>query len=359
MAYLLRLFLWTKLLKPVLSTLQKKGHTNSGYIDDILLQSDSFTECLTNVTETVSLLDDLGLTPHPEKSVTVPTQVIEFVGFILNSQEMTVRLPPRKIKNIIKHCKDILKKDILTIRDFAQIIGKLVASEPGVQYAALYYKPLEIQRDLELKLDKGDFDSHIILSQKSKDCLHWWIDNLTTAFRPLERPQPSRVIESDSSLTGYGAYDVTNDIEISGIWTNDDKEKHINYLELKAAFLALKSICKDVNNEHVRLLLDNKTAIKYISSKGGRKEELNSLAKHIWEWCIQRNIWLSCFHIAGLSNVRADALSRQKLNPDSEWGLDGEIFKKIMSVYGNCDIDMFASAKNKKTTMLCFLFARL
>ena len=79
-------FLWTKLLKPVLSTLRKKGHTNSGYIDDILLQSDSFMECITNVTETVSLLDDLGLTPHPEKSVTVPTQVIEFVGFILNSQ---------------------------------------------------------------------------------------------------------------------------------------------------------------------------------------------------------------------------------------------------------------------------------
>ena len=265
-------FLWTKLLKPVLSTLRKKGHTNSGYIDDILLQSDSFTECIKNVTETVSLLDDLGLTPHPEKSVTVPTQVIEFVGFIFSSQEMTVRLPPRKIKNIIKHCKDILKKNILTIRDFAQIIGKLVASEPGVQYAALYYKPLEIQRDFELKLSKGDFDSHIILSQKSKDCLQWWIDNLATAFRPLERSQPSRVIEYDSSLTGYGAHDVTNDIEISGIWTNDDKEKHINYLELKAAFLALKSICKDVNNEHIRLFLDNKTAIKYISSMGGRKK---------------------------------------------------------------------------------------
>ena len=46
-------FLWTKLLKPVLSTLQKKGHTNSGYIDDILLQSDSFAEYLINVTETV------------------------------------------------------------------------------------------------------------------------------------------------------------------------------------------------------------------------------------------------------------------------------------------------------------------
>ena len=69
----------------------------------------------------MSLLDDLGLTPHREKSVTVPTQVF---GFILNSQEMTAWLPPRKIKNIIKHCKDILKKDILTMKDSAQIIGQ-------------------------------------------------------------------------------------------------------------------------------------------------------------------------------------------------------------------------------------------
>ena len=54
---------------------------------------------------------------------------------------------------------------------------------------------------------------------------------------------------------------MTNDNEFSRIWTNDDKEKHINYLELKASFLALKSICKDVRNEHVRLPFDNKTAI--------------------------------------------------------------------------------------------------
>ena len=50
------------------------------------------------------------------------------------------------------------------------------------------------------------------------------IYNLTTAFCPIARTQSSRVIEFDSSLTGFGAYDVTNDIEISGIQTNDDKE---------------------------------------------------------------------------------------------------------------------------------------
>ena len=73
---------YTKLLKPVFSSLRKTGHTNSAYIDDVLLQSDSEAECHSNVEDTVSLLDSLGLMLHPEKSVTVPTQIIEFVGFL-------------------------------------------------------------------------------------------------------------------------------------------------------------------------------------------------------------------------------------------------------------------------------------
>ena len=41
----------------------------------------------------------------------------------------------------------------------------------------IYYNVLEIQRYLELKLSKGGFDSHIVLSHKCKDYLYRWIDN--------------------------------------------------------------------------------------------------------------------------------------------------------------------------------------
>ena len=340
--------LWTKLLKPMLSTLRKRGHTNSGYIDDLLLQSESFPECVRNVDETVHLMDDLGLTPHPEKSVIQPSQEIEFVGYIVNSRDMKVTLPLVKIQKIVKHCHELLSKDTVTIRDLAKIIGKLVATEPAVKYAALFYKPLEIQKDHELKLNRGDFASFMVLSEESRSCLNWWIDNLESQFRPIILPKPERIIESDSSMVGYGAYDVTNDIEISGLWTGSDSDRHINYLELKAAFLGLQGICHDVVDEHVQLLLDNTTAIKYITKMGGRKEELNNLTKELWLWCVSRGIWLSAFHLAGSLNIRADALSRQKLNPDMEWTLNMEIFMRIMSVCGLCDVDMFASKKNNR-----------
>ena len=46
--------------------------------------------------ETVQLVDSLGLTVHPEKSVLFSTQENVFVGFIINSVSMTTRLTPEK-----------------------------------------------------------------------------------------------------------------------------------------------------------------------------------------------------------------------------------------------------------------------
>ena len=51
------------------------------YIDDSLLKSDTFSECQDNILDTVKLVDDLGFTIHPEKSVLFPTQEIVFCWF--------------------------------------------------------------------------------------------------------------------------------------------------------------------------------------------------------------------------------------------------------------------------------------
>lgn len=190
----------------------------------------------------------------------------------------------------------------------------------------------------------------IKLTTESKECLFWWINNFKKAYRPILTPKPDCIIESDSSMTGYGAYDVTNGTETSGLWDEMDQQHHINFLELKAAFLALKELCEHVRNEHIQLFLDNTTAIKYLNKMGGRKVDLNNLTKEIWVWCVDRGITISVFHIPGSLNVRADALSRQKLNPDMEWMLDRDIFNKIVTLYGLCDIDMFASNRNYKLT---------
>ena len=117
---------------------------------------------------------------------------------------------------------------------------------------------------------------------------------------------------------------------------------------LKAAFLCLKYFCDKVTDEHIHLFMDNTVALKYISKMGGRKTLLKALAKDIWKWCEQRNIWISAFHIPGKLNITADKLSRQKCNEDMEWAIQPDIYELISHKMGFSDIDLFASVKNCK-----------
>ena len=85
-----------------------------------------------------------------------------------------------------------------------------------------------------------------------------------------------------------------------------ESNNHINFLELLAAFLALQSFVSQ-SNIHVRLKLDNTTAVSYINNMGGiRSEPLNILAKKLWHWCMSREIWLSAQYIPGDLNAEAD-----------------------------------------------------
>jgi hypothetical protein len=131
---------FTKLLKPVFAKLRAQGHISSAFIDDSCLQGQSYSKCLENINETVKLMDSLGFTVHPTKSVLKPTQVIVFLGFILCSKTMTVRLTHDRCTDIIQLCKSILSIKRCTISYFSKLIGKFVAAEPGVEYAPLYYK---------------------------------------------------------------------------------------------------------------------------------------------------------------------------------------------------------------------------
>lgn len=53
--------IFTKLLKPVYSTLRQKGHLNVGYIDDSYLQGRDTKECPLNISDTQTLFTSLGL----------------------------------------------------------------------------------------------------------------------------------------------------------------------------------------------------------------------------------------------------------------------------------------------------------
>ena len=50
-----------KLMKPPMTALHRLGHISSNYIDDLILQGKTYTDCVCNVIDTVSQLDPLRL----------------------------------------------------------------------------------------------------------------------------------------------------------------------------------------------------------------------------------------------------------------------------------------------------------
>ena len=337
---------FTKIMKVAFSELRKMGHSNVHYIDDSLLTAESYEDCVQNITDTVHMLDDLGFTIHPKKSVLYPAQNVTFLGFNIDSVSMTVQLTDEKLKTTLAKCQEFLDLDKYTIRQLAQIIGKLVSTEPGFPFAPLFYRTLEIHKTEQLAKHKGIYDAKIKITDEVKTHLRFWIRNLPGSYKCLKPVYPDYTIRSDSSDFGWGGVMLNSELRTNGLWSSGEKLAHINFKELHAAFLCLQSFTKDIENAHVRLELDNTTAISYINNMGGRKPELNNLGKQIWYWALQKNLWLSSSHIAGVENIEADAESRKKGNKDTEWKLCPNIFQKIQTLWPYPFVDLFASRLN-------------
>ena len=83
------------------------GHNSVVYVDDLCLQGNTYQACLDNISDTITLLRELGFVILTEKSVLTPSQTIVFLGFIISSKNMTLSLTEEKknkIKTILTDC---------------------------------------------------------------------------------------------------------------------------------------------------------------------------------------------------------------------------------------------------------------
>ena len=93
--------------------------------------------------------------------------------------------------------------------------------------------------------------------------LQWWLqeDNVLTG-QPLHPIKHALQIFTDASKEGWGAH--LNQFTARGTWSLPESKLHINYLELKAVFLALKDLCA---NKIVLVATDNTTVMSYTKTR--------------------------------------------------------------------------------------------
>ena len=175
-----------------------------------------------------------------------------------------------KKKKIALLARQLRRKKSCTVQCLAEFIGNVVAATPGVAQAPLHYKGLESVKNDALSWNKGNYNAVITLPDHAKLDLQWWEANILKAKQYIHKPDIDFVLFSDASNDGWGG--CTEDKQgTGGDWSAEERLFHINYLELKAVFLTLQCFCTQMHHSHIRLMIDNTTAVACINKFGSTK----------------------------------------------------------------------------------------
>ena len=191
-------------MKPVVALLRWAGIRLIIYLDDLLFMHATQEGLREDMATARYLLENLGFVINLEKSVFVPMQKLEFLGFVINTIDMILVLPDDKVKSIKSLCRTLLGQQLVSVRDLSQLIGKLTASIQAVFPAPLHYRHLQHLKNLGLAKGSGH-DPCSPPPTRSE------VGNPVVASPPrsMERqshpeltPPPDLVIETDASKVG-------------------------------------------------------------------------------------------------------------------------------------------------------------
>ena len=113
-------------------------------------------------------------------------------------------------------------------------------------------------------------------------------------------PNTIITITTDASMDGWGSHCIvcgSGTALYSKLWTREERQLHINVLELRAVRLTLLHLEQEVLGESVLIDSDNMTALSYINRQGGVvSKTLNDEMCTLFRWLIPRLIRVRAIH---------------------------------------------------------------
>ena len=119
---------------------------------------------------------------------------------------------------------------------------------------------------------------------------------------------------------------------------SEEKEIHVNILELKVVKLALMSFHKQIKMKAVHFQINKTTALMYLLKMGGTGNKgLLDLSKDTRDYILKNGITITAEYLPSCLNVEADWQSKNPRD-SSEWELLPQIFHQICQIKGTPEI---------------------
>ena len=258
---------------------------------DWLVRATSHQTCLQHTHILVALGRELGWLVNKEKSELDPKQVFNFIGYQFDLKEGKVRPTPDRWQALTDKNQKILSGPVCQVRQFLSFIGLLTATEKQVHLGRLHMRPIHWLLKNNWRVPES-LEKVIPVPRSLHTHLRWWLEESNVLpGQQLDPLKHALQIFTDASKVGWGAH--LNKLTARGTWSLPESRLHINHLELKAVFLALKELQHLCSNNIVLVAIDNTTVVVYINKEGGMKSSpLCGLLWGILTWCTRRRVTL-------------------------------------------------------------------
>ena len=233
------------------------------YLNDWLVRATSHQVCLQHTQILIKMRQRLGWLVNVEKLELKPKQIFNFVGYQFDLQSGRVRPTPDRWRNLQEKIVALISLPACSVREFMSLIGLLTATEKQVHLGRLHMRPIQWHLKSNWRIPES-LEKRIPLPRSLHPHLQWWLEeNNVLTGQPLHPMQHALQIFTDTSKGGWGAH--LNESIARGTWSLPESKLHINYLELKAVFLALKEFQKLCTGKMVLIATDNTTVVAYIN----------------------------------------------------------------------------------------------
>uniref|UniRef100_A0A2A4J4H2 Reverse transcriptase domain-containing protein n=1 Tax=Heliothis virescens TaxID=7102 RepID=A0A2A4J4H2_HELVI len=309
------------------------------YLDDFLIVNQNPQRLKDEVNIVLRTLKELGFQINWEKSVLTPTKSISFLGVHWNTDRNRKSLPLDKATLLRKIVLKCIKTRTWSWQQAKSILGRMEFASFAIPLARLHCR--KIQRTVN-RMPGINPNARFKIDPEIIQELRWWSENMEKTSKIVVQ-EPDIHLITDASNTGWGA--TLEDELISGLWTQRQKQWHINKKEMYVIYEIMSNHQSLLQNRSILIQCDNKTVVAYLKNQGGTKSPaLLKLAGDILKLALHLNIEIRIEHIPGQYNVISDHLSRGKSLPD--WHLSNKMQETIFKKWGTPEIDLFATRES-------------
>ncbi|VDI62543.1 Hypothetical predicted protein [Mytilus galloprovincialis] len=256
------------------------------YLDDFLFGGPEDTPVCQMMLDTFSdICEELGVPIASEKSVG-PVTSLKFLGLVIDTVEMVVRIPQDKLLKLKSLLEPILLNKKITHKDLESVVVRI---------------NIDPREDAKIWL--------IFLEHFNGDCYlseNTWITNETLHLY---------TDSCGNSDLGCGAYfdGKWAQYKWPEAWSNMPIMRDITFLELVPIVLAMFIWASNFQNRKILFRIDNMALVSIINKRTAKSKRVMAFIRPLVLFTMQHNIQFKAQHIDGCKNEIADSISRFQL----------------------------------------------